>query len=57
MFYLILPLGYFLQKHITAGSFSVETFYYWIVSYSILFNHANMSTVGIVFGLLLLVPI
>ena len=57
MFYLILLLDYFLQKHLTAGSFFAETFYYWVISYIMLFNCADVSAVGIVYGLLLSVPL
>ena len=57
MFYLILLLDYFLQKHLTTGSFFAETFYYWVISYNMLFNRADVSAVGIVYGLLLSVPL
>ena len=35
LFYLTLTLGCFLQKHLTARSFSAETFYCWTISYNI----------------------
>ena len=57
LFYLTLPLGYFLQKHLTVGSFSTETFYCWVISYGMLFNCVNVSAVGIVYGLILSIPI
>ena len=57
LFYLTLPLGYFLQKHLTAGSFFAKTFYYWVISYSMFFNRVDVSAVGIVYGLLLSDPI
>ena len=52
----ILPLGRFLQKHFTAGLFSIEILYYWAISYNVLFNHADVSAVGIAHGPLLSIP-
>ena len=53
----ILPLGYFLQKHFATGPFSAETLYCWVISYSMFFNCADVSIVGIVCGPLLSVSI
>ena len=48
---------YLVSSYFTAGSFSAETFYYWVISYSMLFNCVDVSAVGIDYGLLLSVPI
>ena len=52
-----LLLGYFLQKHLSARSFSAETFYCWVISYKMLFNCADVSAVGIVYGSFLSISI
>ena len=39
-----------LQKHFTVGLFSAKTLYRWAISYSMLFNHVDVSVVGIVYG-------
>ena len=57
MFGLTLLLGYFLRKHFTTRLFSVKTFYCWAISYSMFFNHANVSAIRIVYGPILLVLI
>ena len=52
LFGLTLPLG-----HFTVRLFSEETFYCWAISNSMFFNHADVSTVGIVYGPFLSVSI
>ena len=56
LFCLTLPLGHFIaelffyRNILPLGYFFVETFYCWAISYSMLFNHVDVSAVGIVYG-------
>ena len=48
---------YHVLFYFTAGLFSAETLYCWVISYNMFFNRADVSAVGIVHGPLLSVPI
>ena len=56
LFCLTLPLGHFTARLfycrniLPLGYFTAEAFYCWAISYSMLFNHANVFVVGIVYG-------